>query len=448
METGRNDLLGELARDAELERSDFIVQATEQLRKFLDANRSRISGLGGMTLIDEDPDYLSIAPDLTFRSRSRYLDEDTGEWVSDTEVLESAAEVVELYNPSDVFAAFAEAAREAAGKIEPTAAEELFEVAGIGVEETGPVGEDPYVAAADDWAAAQPADLDADDEETAARRLYDLALDFQGRSQHSEARLIEQFETAAERLTGKVGDLIVVDDEDERLVLESSGNFRAEVVPEDADGEWRTLTSAEEIVEFYDPTDIFGDLADALAEAFPAVAPEDQLEAADEEGEEAEAEAESARSRRRTKPTRTRPTRTAPRAARPRDHAPGCRGAHREPRDSAGPMDSGLPRTRPGQRLARRPVRARAPGGLLGARAAAAVLAEYDGRRHGGRHDPLPGHRAGHRLVHPSPDRRPDRHARPARPAVRGGSTEPPPAARGRRPGDGRRPDARRRGDP
>ena len=113
------------------------------------------------------------------------------------------------------------------------------------------------------------------------------------RSQHSEARLIEQFETAAERLTGKVGDLIVVDDEDERLVLESSGNFRAEVVPEDTDGEWRTLSSAEEIVEFYDPTDIFGDLADALAEAFPAVAPEDELEAADEEVEEAETEAES-----------------------------------------------------------------------------------------------------------------------------------------------------------
>ena len=37
METGRNDLLGELARDAELERSDFIVQSTEQLRRFLDA---------------------------------------------------------------------------------------------------------------------------------------------------------------------------------------------------------------------------------------------------------------------------------------------------------------------------------------------------------------------------------------------------------------------------
>jgi hypothetical protein len=284
METGRNDLLGELARDAELERSDFIVQATEQLRRFLDANRSRISTLGGLTLIDEEPDYLSIAPDMTFRSRSRYLDEDTGEWVSDTEVLESASEVIELYNAADVFAAFAEAAREAAGKVEPTAAEELFEVAGIGVDETGPVGEDPYAAAADDWAAAQPTDLEADDEETAARRLYDLALDFQGRSQHSEARLIEQFETAAERLTGKVGDLIVVDDEDERLVLESNGNFRAEVIPEDTDGEWRTLTSAEEIVEFYDPTDIFGDLADALADAFPAVAPEGELLAVDGDG--------------------------------------------------------------------------------------------------------------------------------------------------------------------
>ena len=295
METGRNDLLGELARDAELERSDFIVQATEQLRRFLDANRSRISTLGGLTLIDEDPDYLSIAPDMTFRSRSRYLDENTGEWVSDTEVLESASEVVELYNAADVFAAFAEAAREAAGKVEPTAAEELFEVAGIGVDETGPVGEDPYAAAADDWAAAQPTDLEADDEETAARRLYDLALDFQGRSQHSEARLIEQFETAAERLTGKVGDLIVVDDEDERLVLESNGNFRAEVIPEDTDGEWRTLTSAEEIVEFYDPTDIFGDLADALADAVAAVAPEAELLAGDEDGAEAvDEEAEEA----------------------------------------------------------------------------------------------------------------------------------------------------------
>jgi len=58
-----NDLLGELAADAALERSDFIVQATEQLRKFLDHHKDRIAVVGGLTLIDDEPDYLSIAPE-------------------------------------------------------------------------------------------------------------------------------------------------------------------------------------------------------------------------------------------------------------------------------------------------------------------------------------------------------------------------------------------------
>ena len=134
---GHNDLLGELAADAALERSDFIVQATEQLRQFLDHHKDRIAVLGGLTLIDDEPDYLSIAPDLTFRSRSRYLDDITGEWISETEVIESASELVELYNPADIYAAFAEAAREAAGMpAEPTAEGDLLETAGISPEET------------------------------------------------------------------------------------------------------------------------------------------------------------------------------------------------------------------------------------------------------------------------------------------------------------------------
>src|SRR6478609_11812989 len=132
-----NDLLGELASDAALERQDFIVQATEQLRRFLDHHKERIGVLGGLTLIDEEPDYLSIAPDLSFRSRSRYLDESSGEWVSETEVIESASELVELYNPADIFAAFAEAAREAAGfGAEPTGEEEVLAAAGISLVET------------------------------------------------------------------------------------------------------------------------------------------------------------------------------------------------------------------------------------------------------------------------------------------------------------------------
>ena len=83
---------------------DFLVQSTEQLRKFLDRHRERIATIGGLTLIDEEPDYLSIAPDLTFRSRSRYQDDVSGEWISETEVIESAAELVELYNPADLYA--------------------------------------------------------------------------------------------------------------------------------------------------------------------------------------------------------------------------------------------------------------------------------------------------------------------------------------------------------
>jgi hypothetical protein len=271
---GHNDLLGELAADAALERSDFIVQATEQLRRFLDHHKDRIAVLGGLTLIDDEPDYLSIAPDLSFRSRSRYLDDTTGEWISETEVIETAAELVELYNPADIYAAFAEAAREAAGMPpEPTAEDDVLEASGISPEETVSLGEDPYAAAADSWAAGQSAPLDEDDDEAAARRLYDLSLEYQERSQRSEAQLLEEFEGASASMVGVIGDLIIVDDDDERLSLTSSG-FRAEVIPEDNADEWRTLKSADDLVEFYDPTDVFGDLADALAEAFPAVAPD------------------------------------------------------------------------------------------------------------------------------------------------------------------------------
>jgi hypothetical protein len=286
MDANRTDLLSELARDAALERSDFLIRAAEQLQKFMDANGGRIAELGGMTLIDDDPDYLSVAPDLTFRSRARYLDEASGEWVSETEVIESAAELIELYNPADIYQAFAEAAREAAGMpAEPTATDDLLGAAGVGPEEAlAPEADRAYADAADEWAATHPED--ADDEDSAAHRLYDLALTFQERSQIAEARLLEQFESAASALAGKIGDLIVIDDDDERLTLTSAGRLVAEVVPEGEEGDWRKLQSPEELVEFYDPTDVFGDVADAIAEGWPDVAPEmdDEADEPDEEG--------------------------------------------------------------------------------------------------------------------------------------------------------------------
>jgi len=270
----RAGALGEIAADAALERRSFLADSGEQLKRFIDANRQRIKEIGGMVLIDDDPDYLSVAPDGTFRSRTRYQDEATGEWYSETEVIGSAAELVELYNAAEIYAAFADAARDEAGVPGAIAAsEDLVDATSLAPDEEVAGG---YAGAADEWAASRPPEGEPADAHEAARRLYDLALTFQERSQHSEARLVEQFEVAAAELAPFLGDMMILDDEDERLWFRANGSFEAEVVPqpdeEGSDGEeWRTLSSPDELVEFYDPTDVFGDFAEALAETYPAV---------------------------------------------------------------------------------------------------------------------------------------------------------------------------------
>ncbi len=299
MDLSRNQALGEIAADAALERRDFLAKAADQLRRFLEANARRIEDVGGLVLIDDDPDYLAVAPDGTFRSHTRYQD-DRGEWVSETEVIESPAELVELYNPAEVFAAFAEAARAAAGMAEePTGAEDLLEAAGIAPAETVAeegfavaTDEGAYAAAADAWAATNVEEAPPADADEAAARLYDLALTFQERSQDAEAHLIEQFEAAARPLAGRIGDLIIIDDEDERLTLTDEGRLVAEVVPEDEADRWRRLESAAELVEYYDPTDVFGDVADALADAFPAAVAPAEGEETKGDGDDEEADTE------------------------------------------------------------------------------------------------------------------------------------------------------------
>ena len=284
MDRQRNDLLAEMARDAALERSDFLVRAGEQLERFLRDQSDRIRELGGLTLIDDDPDYLAIAPDGTFRSRSRVFDETTGEWQSDTEVIETGGELVELYNPADVFAAFADVAREgvwAEGSTEAGEDEGDGEPDLSGDAFGAPIpGADLYAEAADQWAAGQPEVRRAETPDEAAAALYELALDFQERSQQTEAGLLEQFENAASGLTSRVGTVVIVDDLDEHLELAGQG-FRGQVIPE-GESRWTDLRGPEDVVRFYDPTDVFGDLADAIADAHPGVAPDD-----DEDGDEA-----------------------------------------------------------------------------------------------------------------------------------------------------------------
>jgi hypothetical protein len=284
VDTSRNDQLGELAAEANLARTDFLAAASAQLDRFLDANRDRIAALGGLVLIDDEVDYLAIEADLSFKSRSRYQD-DAGKWVAEDEVITDTSELVEMYNLAEVFASFAEIDAETG---EPEGEQPQAEEASAG-QPIAAAGVNPYAAVADDWAAAGHVEEEApESEEEAAERLYDLALAFQERSQQTEAHLLEQFESAAAQLTSVLGDVIIVDDEDERLTLSASGSFSAEVVPdsEAEAGTWRKLGGADAIVEFYDPTDVFGDLADALAEAFPGLGEPASVDGEEDEGTE------------------------------------------------------------------------------------------------------------------------------------------------------------------
>jgi hypothetical protein len=272
LEARRSSLLAEMGRDAAIERSDFLVRAAEQLERFLHANAARIRELGGLTLIDDEPDYLAVAADGTFRSRARVFDESRNEWISETEVIDTAAELVELYNPADVLQAFADAP---GGELRSAdeggvAGDEGAEDEGAEAGSTG----DPYAGAADSWAAGQPAVPDVHDIAGAAAALYDLTLDFQERSQQAESGLLEGFENASAALFDRLGTLVIVEDDDERLTI-GVGGFKGRVVPEGETG-WQELSGPDDIVRFYDPTDVFGDLAEAIVDSHPDVADADE----------------------------------------------------------------------------------------------------------------------------------------------------------------------------
>ncbi len=275
-EQQRVSALTDLAEEAGRKREAFLDEAGRQFVRFLEANKERLEELGGLVLIDEDPEYLSVTDAGTFRSRTRYQD-DAGEWLSETEEIEDPAELVEIYNPADLYAAFADAARDEAGiGIEEDAGDDADEaLTGEAVAETdGEDGEEP--TATDDWVYNVPTPRDRPD---AARLLYDLALTFQERSQLDQAQLLDDFQDASRSVAEILGDSKVVDDDDERIWFRGTGAFEGEVMPErddDAEGEpeWQALTTPDDLVQFYDSTDLFGDLAEAIAETWPEATPE------------------------------------------------------------------------------------------------------------------------------------------------------------------------------
>ena len=443
-------------RDAALERSDFLVQSTRAAAQVprppqgahRGARRPDAHRRGARLPLDRAGPHVpqpqplpTTRPPASGSARPRSS--------------RRASELVELYNPADIYAAFAEAAREAAGmRAEPTGRgrphRRRRHLAG---RDRRAVGEDPYAAAADSWAAGQPRAA------RRGRRRGRRAPPVRPRARVPGAQPAHRG-APARAVRGRRGGpqrhrrradhrrrRRRAPDPDRRPALP-----RPRSSPRTPRASGGRSTSADELVEFYDPTDVFGDLADSLAEAYPSVAPE---LAAAADGEAADEARRRAGRRRQADDGRR---------SRCRGRRRRRRGGGRADRVSMRLAAAELVESReilPGQwlqayhapdlatRLAGRPVRPRPDRRLLRDRPAPAVLAQHDRRRRPASitiHFRIIG-RGTEWFTHLRPgDTR--RHARPARPAVRGRPAQPPPPARRRRPRHGRRPDARRRGDP
>jgi len=257
--------LRELAADAELERRDFLYEATEQLRRFLDQNRERLREIGPIKLVDDEQDYLLYHPvDQTWTTRLTYQDPADSEWYDQEQLVDTIHELVELYNPADIFAWLLEAAKDAPAHL--IAADELAREEEL-VEPTG-----------DDWEAELPPNQQ---ETLAAQRLWQLADAYRAQLGAAQAQILREFSANAEEVLRRTGDLSLLDEVDDILVLRADGRFETSLDLSDRPREVLTdvesrraglaVTEAKVIAEFYDPADVLHWVHEALAERYPAV---------------------------------------------------------------------------------------------------------------------------------------------------------------------------------
>jgi len=263
--SSRITALRELAQEAELERRDFLYEATEQLRRFIDANRDRLREIGPLKLVDDDQDYLLYHPvDETWTTRLTYQDPADNEWYDEEQVLGSFSEIVELYNPADIFAWFTEAAHDPATHLLP--ADELAE------------HDEPTEPAEEDWQSGLPP---TQQETIAAQRLWQLADTFRHQIGEQQKQVLREFAANAEDVLDKTGDLTLLEETDDILLLRSDGRFETSLDLSDlpsgsalnieARHAGLTVTDARVVADFYDPADVLQWVTDALSERFPAV---------------------------------------------------------------------------------------------------------------------------------------------------------------------------------
>ncbi len=257
--------LRELAGEAELERRDFLYEATEQLRRFLDSNRERLREIGRIKLVDDEQDYLLYHPvDDTWTTRLTYQDPADSEWYDQEQMVETISELVELYNPADIFAWLIEASRDAPAHLMP--ADELARE------------EELVDPAGDDW----QADLPPSQQETlAAQRLWQLADAYRTQLATAQAQHLREFSANAEEVLRRTGDLTLLDEPEDMLILRADGRYETSLDLSDRPQEVVTtaearraglaVTEARTIAAFYDPADVLHWVTEALAERYPAV---------------------------------------------------------------------------------------------------------------------------------------------------------------------------------
>ena len=259
--------LRELAGEAELERRDFLYEATEQLRRFLDQNKERLREVGPIKLVDDEQDFLVYHPvDDTWTTRLTYQDPADSEWYDQEQLVDTISELVELYNPADIFAWLTEASKDAPAHL--IAADELARE-----EELVDPGEGD-----DDWQAELPPNQQ---ETLAAQRLWQLADAYRAQLGAAQAQILREFSANAEEVLRRTGDLSLLDETEDILVLRADGRFETSLDLSDRPRDVLTevearrsglaVTEAKVIAEFYDPADVLHWVHEALAERYPAV---------------------------------------------------------------------------------------------------------------------------------------------------------------------------------
>ena len=116
----------------------------------------------------------------------------------------------------------------------------------------------------------------------AAQRLWQLADAYRAQLGSAQAQLLREFSANAEEVLRRTGDLTLLDEEQDMLILRSDGRFETSLDlsdrPEDVVGsvearrQGLTVTEAKTIAVFYDPADVLHWVTEALAERYPTVA--------------------------------------------------------------------------------------------------------------------------------------------------------------------------------